>query len=210
MVEGLASLLDLPTEAAAPRLWLQPGALDQVRAAAPPGRPMQALAPGANAVGKRWPAERYAELAIRMLGPGGAMAGGLAVVLGAEGEEAQARPILDALPPDRAIDLVGRTDPLAAGAWLARADLYIGNDSGLTHLAAAAGAPTLALFGPGLPARYRPWGPRAAYLIATDDPDRALDLCKIDDGLALDEMKKLSVAQVLAAAQSLYRRMEAA
>jgi heptosyltransferase III len=43
--------------------------------------------------------------------------------------------------------------------WLARARLYIGNDSGITHLAAAVGTPTLALFGPTDPAV---WGPRGA------------------------------------------------
>jgi heptosyltransferase-3 len=125
-------------------------------------------------------------------------------VLGAPDEHREADPVIASLPANRVIDLVGQTDPLLAAAWLARADLYIGNDSGLTHLAAAAGAPTLALFGPGLPARYRPWGPCASYLIANDDPNRKIDLCKIDDMLALAEMEKLSVDQVAAEAGSLY------
>ena len=43
--------------------------------------------------------------------------------------------------------------------WLASARLYIGNDSGITHLAAAAGAPVLALFGPTDPAVWAPRGP---------------------------------------------------
>jgi ADP-heptose:LPS heptosyltransferase len=43
--------------------------------------------------------------------------------------------------------------------WLARARLYIGNDSGITHLAAAAGTPVLALFGPTDPAVWGPRGP---------------------------------------------------
>jgi hypothetical protein len=66
------------------------------------------------------------------------------------------------------------------------------------------------LFGPGIPARYRPWGPNAGYLIPADDPDRTIDLCKIDDQLALDEMKKLSVDQVAEAAAALHRRSLAA
>jgi hypothetical protein len=64
----------------------------------------------------------------------------------------------------------GPEDPPLAGAvrmddlyelacWLARARLYIGNDSGITHLAAAAGAPVLALFGPTDPAVWAPSGP---------------------------------------------------
>jgi len=43
--------------------------------------------------------------------------------------------------------------------WLARARLYVGNDSGITHLAAAVGAPVLALFGPTDPALWAPRGP---------------------------------------------------
>ena len=45
--------------------------------------------------------------------------------------------------------------------WLARASLYIGNDSGITHLAAAVGTPVLALFGPSDPTV---WGPRNAHV----------------------------------------------
>jgi heptosyltransferase III len=66
----------------------------------------------------------------------------------------------------------GREDPPLEGAvliddlydlayWLARASLYIGNDSGITHLAAAVGTPVLALFGPTDPTV---WGPRNAHV----------------------------------------------
>ena len=66
----------------------------------------------------------------------------------------------------------GREDPPLAGAvriddlcdlacWLARAGLYIGNDSGITHLAAAVGTPVLALFGPTDPAV---WAPRNTHV----------------------------------------------
>jgi lipopolysaccharide export system permease protein len=204
MVEGLASLINVDPKDAGPRLWLDSGSLEQVAAALPRQVPLLALAPGAHGFGKRWPSERYAELAARLLGPDGAMAGGKLAVLGAANERPQADPVIAVLPADRVIDLVGRTDPLLAAAWLARADLYVGNDSGLTHLAAAAGAPSLALFGPGLPARYRPWGHAATYLIAQDDPNRTIDMCKIDDYLALAEMEKLSVDEVVKAAEALY------
>jgi ADP-heptose:LPS heptosyltransferase len=49
-------------------------------------------------------------------------------------------------------------------ALLARCDLFIGNDSGITHLAAALGVETLAIFGPSDPAQWRPKGRRAAVL----------------------------------------------
>ena len=59
---------------------------------------------------------------------------------------------------------MGRVDLLTAYALLKRARLFIGNDSGLMHLAAAAGAPTLGLFGPSDERLYAPWGPKARVL----------------------------------------------
>ena len=69
----------------------------------------------------------------------------------------------------------GPDDPPLAGAvriddlyelacWLASARLYIGNDSGITHLAAAVGTPVLALFGPTDPAIWAPRGPHVRVL----------------------------------------------
>ena len=52
------------------------------------------------------------------------------------------------------------------GAALSRAGLFLGNDSGASHLAAASGAPTLALFGPTDPALWAPVGPSVATLRA--------------------------------------------
>jgi len=52
-------------------------------------------------------------------------------------------------------------------SWIKGARLYIGNDSGITHLAAASGVRTLALFGPGSPANWAPRGPDVAVVHAT-------------------------------------------
>ncbi len=56
------------------------------------------------------------------------------------------------------------TTPASTARLAARAALFVGADTGPTHLAAAAGAPTLALFGPTPPERFGPVGPRAAVL----------------------------------------------
>ena len=56
-------------------------------------------------------------------------------------------------------DAVRFDDLYELACWLARARLYVGNDSGITHLAAAAGTPVLALFGPTDPAVWAPRGP---------------------------------------------------
>ena len=79
-------------------------------------------------------------------------------------ERAMAAPLLAALP--EAVDLVGAVSLPEAAAVLQRAALFIGNDSGLMHLSAAAGAPTIGLFGPTDAATYRPAGRCATAVVA--------------------------------------------
>ena len=60
-------------------------------------------------------------------------------------------------------------------AILERAAVFVGNDSGLGHIAAAVGTPTLTVFGPGDPSRYHPWGPYADWIVADGNDLRQLD-----------------------------------
>ena len=141
-------------------------AADRARAAAllPAGAPVLALGPTANWRGKVWPPERFVALAHALLA--GPLAGARVAVLAGPGAEERtlAAPVLAALP--QAIDLAGALTLPEAAAVLARAALFVGNDSGLMHLAAAAGAPTLGLFGPTPAAEYAPAGRRAAAAVA--------------------------------------------
>lgn len=192
-VEDLGRLFRL-TPPPSPRLWLDDAARAEAAARLGGPGPFLAVGPAANWPGKEWPADRFAELADRLTGPAGPLAGARTLVLAGPGEEARCRPVLDRLGPDRAVDLVGRTDPLLAGACLARARLYIGNDSGLMHLAAAAGTPTLGLFGPTPADIYGPWGPHAALVLAPDAPQPE------------ERMRRLEPAAVEAAALALLAR----
>jgi ADP-heptose:LPS heptosyltransferase len=133
----------------------------------PAGSPIIALGPTANWTGKLWPVERFAEL-FRMLATG-PMPGARAAIFAGPGpqEAALAAPLLAALPD--AIDLTGRLELSQAAACLSRCALFVGNDSGLMHLAAAAGTPTLGLFGPTPAAEYAPSGPRARAVLSTSD-----------------------------------------
>ena len=63
-----------------------------------------------------------------------------------------------------ALDLCGQTSLKEAAAWLRSARAAVGNDSGLSHLAAACGTPTLALYGATDPGGSTPWGPRTRAL----------------------------------------------
>jgi len=111
-----------------------------------------AVHPGSGSPAKNWPSERFLEVA-RNLSGGRAW---LLVRGPAEGASPLSRGAVDA-----------RQWPLRVlGAVLARAGLFLGNDSGVAHLAAAAGAPTLVLYGPTDPALWAPVGPAVVTLRA--------------------------------------------
>lgn len=159
----LSRLFDLDPPPAT-RLW---PTLDHQMAAErliPTGTPVLAIGPAANWGGKQWRAERFAELATRLTAEGAVLAGARVAVLAAAHERAQAEPVLAAIPADRRLDLVGAGDLLTVAALLARTSLFIGNDSGLMHMAAAMDVPTLGLFGPSPDAIYAPWGRTTAVV----------------------------------------------
>lgn len=123
--------------------------------------PLLVLAPGAAWETKRWPAERFAELA-RALAP---RTGARVVVIGTPTDRVHASRIAAALatvPAARPlVDLTGRTTTGELVAVLARADLVVANDSAPAHVAAALGRPVVSLFGPTVPAQgFAPLGER--------------------------------------------------
>jgi heptosyltransferase-3 len=162
--EQLAAILGL-ADTPLPVAWTAEP--DRARAARllPDGAPILALAPTANWTGKIWPAARFAALAQALPYARVAVFGGP----GAQ-ERALAAPVLAALP--QAIDLCGRLTLPEAASCIARCALFVGNDSGLTHLAAATGTPTLSLFGPTDAAQYSPAGRRTGVVLA-GGPDMA-------------------------------------
>lgn len=189
----------------APRLWLTGQNRAEAGRLLPPG-PFLALAPTANWVGKQWPAEHFATLAQRLTAPHGPLAGLPVVVFGAASEREMALPLLEAALPGGLVDLIGRTDLPVAGACLERARLFIGNDSGLMHLSAAAGAPTLGLFGPSPDARYAPWGPRSAVVRTEQSLEEIHQRPDYHWITTKSFMDTLSVEKVEAAAMALLER----
>lgn len=198
-VEELGRLVGLGDAPPAPRIWIGPEERSLAARLVPGGTPVLALGPAANWRAKTWRAERFAELA-RRLTRSGPLADARVAVLGAAGEEAAVRPVLDSLPAERRIDLVGRVDPLEAAACLARCRLFVGNDSGLMHVAAAVGMPTVGLFGPSPVEHYRPWGRWTAVARTPETPaelmaDPAWDHRTSDtlmDGLEVDEVERVT------------------
>ena len=156
----LARAFGLP-EPPAPRIWTSPENEAEAARLVPDGGPVLALGPTANWLGKIWRAENFAALIDRLTAPDGILPDARVAVFAAAAERALAQPVLDAVPAGCLIDLIGAVDLTTAAAALSRCDLYVGNDSGLMHIAAAAGAPTLGLFGRAGPRTTRP-GVRAA------------------------------------------------
>ncbi len=161
---------------------------DEARAAALLGEgPVIALGPTANWDGKIWAAEGFVAVYHALTEK---LPGARAAVFAGPGPEERARaaPILAALPD--ALDFVGKLELPEVATCMKRCKIFIGNDSGLMHLAAAAGVPTLGLFGRSRAEEYAPAGLHAAFVAAPGLPGEA-------------PMEGLTVAAVVEAARSL-------
>ena len=129
-------------------------------------QPVVALHPGSGSARKNWPAERFASVAALL-------AARDLITLLIEGPA-------DATAAAKVVALAGasvRRVPLATldrlAALLGRCRAYLGNDSGITHLAAITGTPTVAVFGPTDPRVWRPLGPHTRVVCAAGQGDTA-------------------------------------
>ena len=123
--------------------------------------------PGAARAVRRWPVERFAEVSRR---------------LATDGWEIET--LADALPADALFDA------------LARADFFLGNDSGPGHVAALLGVPTFTIFGPQLPELFAPQHPQAAWIEGAPCPHKpCFDACRFPQPNCLLE---ISVDTVMA------------
>ncbi len=165
-IAGVLDLAVTPT----PVIWTAPA--DQARAniLLPSGDLFVGLGPTANWPEKMWPADRFVALAA---GLAGRMPGVRFAVFGGPGvaERAAASRVVAEL--SGAVDLVGMLTLPQAAACLERCILFVGNDSGLMHLAAASGTPTLGLFGPTPASEYAPSGRCTSAVLADGVPGRS-------------------------------------
>jgi heptosyltransferase-2 len=164
--------LALPNGAPLPTEWPRPEFVVPAREVAQwrelhnlaaDGRRVVALAPGAVGPGKRWPTDRFAQVARQLADDGAAI-----WVLGGPQERPLAAQILQHAGP-RARDLTGQ-DLRHAVLALKAAHLAVSNDSGLMHVAAAVGTPTVGIFGPTDPRLWAPLNPLAAVIEPPAEP----------------------------------------
>jgi len=191
-----------------PIIWIGPRHEAAARALWPgdASSPVLALGPVANWGGKIWPAERFAELALRLTAPeGGILPNARIAIFGGPGEEELAHPVAEALPPDRVMNFTGKLDLLTTAAALKRSALFIGNDSGLMHMAATVGCPTLGLFGPSREQTYGPWGENTAAVRTDLSYDEIVNQPGYDYRKQDSHMLSLSVDKAERAARELWR-----
>jgi heptosyltransferase-3 len=205
---ALGSLLGLDPPPL-PVVWTSEAHRAKAAALLPPGGPVIGLGPTANWRGKVWDPARFVALFDRLAAADGPLPGARAAVFAGPGaaERALAAPVLAALPRGRTVDLAGALTLPEAAAALARCTLYVGNDSGLMHLAAAAGAPTLGLFGPSPPEEYAPVGPRAAFVRTPETVQELVARPGYDHRATASLMGSLTVEAALAGAQALLARL---
>lgn len=116
------------------------------------GKRVVAIHPGSGATSKNWPLERFVELAARLTARGAAV-----IVLEGEAEEAR-RDRGEEPQWEPAVVRIAGLDLIGVAALLAKCERYVGNDSGMSHLAALAGAPSTVIFGPTDPTMWAPSG----------------------------------------------------
>lgn len=119
------------------------------------GKRLLGIGPGANSRKKIWPAGRFVSLIDRLRDHFDAV-----ILFGNKRDQEYSEYIYSRIKLP-CINLCGKTTLLQVAAVHDHIELYVGNDSGLGHMASAMAKPTMTIFGPGEPERYRPWGHRA-------------------------------------------------
>jgi len=209
----LARAIGLPIHH--PRMQFEPTAAEK-RTALSSSRMQVALLPGGGSnpgmelTAKRWPLDRYRELARRLIQNLNAEV----LLVGGPDDVALNAQLLEglAVPEDSVKNIAGKTSFGELAAQLERCTLFIGNDSSPMHLAAAVGIPVIAIFGPTSPQEYGPYPPDDPEHIAMWHPSseqpcffmgriQTGEQCKCIEAVTLDEVWQ-AVQQLIPSAES--------
>jgi ADP-heptose:LPS heptosyltransferase len=160
--------LELPLAADAGR---QAGALLENAFGRPVRDRLIVVHPGASVAARRWPARAFATVVDRLV------AEGADVVLTGSAAERPLTALVHGLvaAPDHVVDVAGRTSLDALGGLLARADLLVANDTGVSHVATATGTPSLIVFTGSDPDRWAPLDADRHHAVTGGSPRRVAD-----------------------------------
>ena len=162
------------------------------------------LVPGAGTTWRRWPVDRFADLARSIHGQNG----WIGVVCGGHGEETLSRQLLTLAGNSPLLDLLGKTNLVELAGVVRRSKVLIGNETGAVHIASAVGTPSMCIMGGGHFGRFIPYdlqvsapGPRAVirqmdcfgcnwrciYSVSTDRPVSCIE--QIDVREVMENMR---------------------
>ena len=155
-------------------------------------RPLIAIHPGSPIPLKRWLPERYAELADWLIARKRAQI----LFVGVEDEI----PIITEIQAGmqaQSVNIAGKTTLIQLASILHTCDVFIGNDSGPMHLAAAVGTQTIGLYGPGDPTRFGPAGVQCQTIRRFDCPPCLGTTCRFGKEGCMPKIQVKDVIQVL-------------
>jgi ADP-heptose:LPS heptosyltransferase len=166
-VSPLSPDLAAPAAWPVPDAWRRQAAALLAKQSVDPARPFVVIHPGAGDQAKCWPLERFAAVASALREAGTPAVFVLGPIELERWGDAVVRPLCGRFP------VVSGPELPALAGLLSAAARYLGNDSGSSHLAAAVGTPTVALFGPTDPRHFRPLGRCVRVVVAgtIDDID---------------------------------------
>ena len=176
-----------------PTVELQVNAAQRGTGSRPTKEPLVAIHPGSPVALKRWRPERYAKLADWLV----AQKRAKIIFVGVDAE----MPIIaeiQALMREKSSNIAGKTSLTQLASILQLCQLFIGNDSGPMHLAAAVGIPTIGLYGPGDPGRFGPVGAQCQVLRRKPDCPPCLGTtCRFGGEGCMSEIQVADVIQAI-------------
>ena len=157
--------------------------------------PLIAIHPGSPIALKRWLPERYAELADWLIAQKRAQ-----ILFVGVKDEIPITTEIQALMQGESINIAGKTTLIQLASILHTCNVFIGNDSGPMHLAAAVGTQTIGLYGPGYPTRFGPAGAKCQTIQRKSDCPCLGPVCRYGKSGCMSEIQVADVIQTLEAA----------
>lgn len=159
-------------------------------------KPVIAIHPSAKYAVKRWPIERFIQVAKHLQSHDNA----LIVIIGGMDTKAEAESLLKTLEKDRALDLTGQTSFLETAEVLRRCNFLLSNDSGPVHIAAAVNTPVVGIYSArDFPNAWYPWGKE--HHVFRKDVD--CQICFLEECPVMTCIKNITVDEVIAACDQL-------
>ena len=167
-------------------------------------RKLVMIAPTANWIGKIWPIEKYAGL-IKKLSIKFNSDKPLFIIVAPSFEEHITRTLFDLKNIDL-YDLVGKTNLAEIFLIMKECSLFVGNDSGLMHLAAASGIPTVGLFGPSNNIKYKPYGKKTMAILSPKSPEELMGSKDFNPKSCNSLMMDLTLEKVSSKIESFFKK----